>query len=284
MVDHGETWDSAIAKYGFDVPDVDLLPIVNPRDSVGSSRPTIAIGTGDSEASDLVSPPASAGLYQLYQGKEFESTPERERTGHRRLSSGVPFESSPISSKSSDTQPPQKKRKPLPGSRRDRVPHGTAQAAHSPLTVGNNPYKAVHALHLRWADESRQNVIQAGLDLEKTLRDTYSFSYQTESMPLGASQRQLKDKIDHFIENKDEHDVLKIIFYTGESYLDGDRNMMLAAYVSLPQNKIAVKLPSLEFGMRNTSVRAAQMFHILLKPCMSVSFGKGFDLPTASRL
>lgn len=228
MVDHGETWDSAIAKYGFDIPDADLLPIGNPRDSVGGSHPTITIAKGDSEASDLVSPPASAGLYQIYQDKEFESTSERERAGHRRLSSGVPFESSPISSKSSDTQPPQKRRKPLPGSRRDRVLHGTAQAAPPPLAIIHNRYKAVHALHLRWANESRQDVTQAALDLEKTLRDTYKFSYQTELMPLGTSQVQLKEKIQNFIGKEDERDVLKIIVYTGESYLDGD-SMMLTA-------------------------------------------------------
>lgn len=228
VVDHGETWDSAIAKYGFDVPDVDLLPIGNPRDSVGSSHPTFTIAKGDSEASDLVSPPASAGLYQVYQDKEFESTSERERTGHRRLSSGVSFESPPISSKSSDTQPPQKRRKPLPGSRRDRVLHGTAQAAHSPPAIIHNRYKAVHALHFRWINESRQDVIQAELDLEKTLRDTYRFSYQTELMPLGTSQGQMKEKIQQFIEKEDERDILKIILYTGGSYLDGD-SMMLTA-------------------------------------------------------
>ncbi|KAJ4397591.1 hypothetical protein N0V93_001824 [Gnomoniopsis smithogilvyi] len=224
-VDHGETWDTAIAKYGFDVPGVDLLPLVNPRDSICSSRPIIASRKGDSEASDLVSPPASAGLYHRYQGPDSDIT--QENTGHQQHSPDVSLELSPSSPKSSDTQPPHKKRKPLPGSRRDRTLHSTAQAALSLPAIDHNRYTTVHALHLQWDNEWRQGVLQAGMDLGKTLRDAYGFGYHMEVIPLGISHKHFRERLQHFIEKEDERGVLKIVYYAGDSYLDGDRKMML---------------------------------------------------------
>lgn len=228
MVDHGETWESVVAKYGSDIPSVaqELLQVVGSRDSEYSTRPATASRKRDSQARDLVSPPASAGLCHHSQGKDLDSS--LEHTGHRHLPQDPSLESSPTSQKSPFYSPPQKKRKPLPGAPGDRSLQSAAQTVLALPAIDHGRYTAVHVLHLHWANECRQDLVQAGLNLGRVLCEDYGFSYKSDVIPPWSSHKHLGDMVRRFTEQEDKRDVLKILYYGGDSYLDGDRNMMLA--------------------------------------------------------
>lgn len=172
-----------------------------------------------------MSPPASAGLYHRYQSMEAESA--LQHTDHRQPSQDTSLEPSPTTPQSSATQPPHKKRKPLPGAPVPRALSSTAAALSLPV-IDHKRYTTVRVLHLQWANDWRQDLLKAGLDFAKTLREIYGFDHQLVVIPLVDSHKHLRDAIDSFTKNEDERGVLKIIYYAGNSYLNGDRSMMLA--------------------------------------------------------
>lgn len=133
-----------------------------------------------------------------------------------------------MSQKSSAYSPPQKKRKPLPGAPGSRPLRSTAQAVLSLPVPDHGRYTTVQLLHLHWTNENRQDLLQAGQDLGKVLREDYGFDYQSAMIPPLDSYRYLSDVVRRFTEHEDKRDVLKILYYGGDSYLNGERHMILS--------------------------------------------------------
>jgi len=66
------------------------------------------------------------------------------------------------------------------------------------------------------------------------LQQHYNYTFQIKSIPASAGSstsltRWLSRELADFIENEDKREVLKIVYYSGHSYLDKNREMLLAS-------------------------------------------------------
>jgi hypothetical protein len=96
-------------------------------------------------------------------------------------------------------------------------------------------YSSVSALLLRWQDDDDVNASTAVEELGSVLQQFYNYTFQIKLIPpssdgLKGSWRWLSREMTNFIDAEDQRDALKIVYYSGYSYLDGDREMMLARY------------------------------------------------------
>ncbi|KKF95146.1 hypothetical protein CFO_g2502 [Ceratocystis platani] len=95
-------------------------------------------------------------------------------------------------------------------------------------------YTAVHALLLYWQDDDDYHVQNSVRELADVLEKHYKYSLQIQAIPspseeCSSSWRWLSRKINDFAEEKDTRDVLKLVYYNGHTYLDGNREMVLAS-------------------------------------------------------
>lgn len=136
-------------------------------------------------------------------------------------------------------------RTPLPsGPRLER----TAQAAISLPGVASlqgqassiiaNPsrrrYSAVYVLLLVWEDEQDEAVRQSVEELRSVFDRHYHYTFEMDVIPSDEPERSwrwLSRRINQFMEQNDQRDVLKIFYYNGHTHLDGNRAMVLARYV-----------------------------------------------------
>lgn len=141
-------------------------------------------------------------------------------------------------------------RTPLPtGPRPDKLPPSThlagveslkhselhATASRILLHSSRSRYSTVSALLLNWQDDADPGARTATEELGNALQHYYNYTFQIKSIPASDgsknSWRWLSGVVRDFTENQDQRDVLKIVYYSGHSYLDANREMVLARLV-----------------------------------------------------
>lgn len=141
-------------------------------------------------------------------------------------------------------------RTPLPtGPRPDKPPPATplagveslknselqATASRILLHSSRSRYSTVSALLLHWQDDEDHGARSATEELGNVLQQYYNYTFRTKSIPASDgsknSWRWLSGVVRDFTENQDQRDVLKIVYYSGHSYLDANREMVLARLV-----------------------------------------------------
>ncbi|PHH51161.1 hypothetical protein CFIMG_004199RA [Ceratocystis fimbriata CBS 114723] len=122
---------------------------------------------------------------------------------------------------------------PLPGFEviKSELQNNVAKMFASP---NRTRYTAVHALLLYWQDDDDYHVQNSVRELADVLEKHYRYSLQIQAIPspseeCSSSWRWLSRKINDFAEEKDTRDVLKLVYYNGHTYLDGNREMVLAS-------------------------------------------------------
>lgn len=97
-------------------------------------------------------------------------------------------------------------------------------------------YNSVQALLLFWQDDDDAPLVQnAAGELADVFDKYYHYTFQIQVIPSSSescksSWRWLSRKLNDFAEERDQRDVLKIVYYIGHTYLDGNRDMVLARY------------------------------------------------------
>lgn len=94
-------------------------------------------------------------------------------------------------------------------------------------------YGFVHVLLLYWQDEPDAEVVRQVDELALVLDKHYHYTFDITAIPASSdgcqnSWRWLSRKITDLVDNRDQRDVLKVVYYNGHSYLDGNREMVLA--------------------------------------------------------
>lgn len=104
-------------------------------------------------------------------------------------------------------------------------------------TPNRGRYTVVHALLLHWHDDDDVGLVRAAVDeLADVLEKYYHYTFHIRTIPAYAdgsksSWRWLSRQLSDFAEDCDQRDVLKIVYYAGHTYLDGNREMVLARYL-----------------------------------------------------
>lgn len=101
-------------------------------------------------------------------------------------------------------------------------------------TASRSRYNAVQALLLFWQDDDDAlNISAAVNELAEVFDKYYHYTFHTQTIPSSSescksSWRWLSRQLNDFAEDRDQRDVLKIVYYVGHTYLDGNRDMILA--------------------------------------------------------
>jgi hypothetical protein len=137
-------------------------------------------------------------------------------------------------------------RKPLPGGRLEKslslpgiesLKNDLQTNVSRMLSTGaRTRYQTVEALLIFWEhDDDFSTVNGAVKELADVFDQFYHYTFRTLLIPspsesCKSSGRWLSRKLNDFVEDRDQRDVLKVVFYAGHSYLDGNRDMTLARY------------------------------------------------------
>lgn len=95
-------------------------------------------------------------------------------------------------------------------------------------------YKTVQVLLLYWdEDDEKDSVKEAVEQLASILSGHYNYTLEIRAIPspsetCKSSWKWLSSTVNTFVEHRDQRDDLKIVYYNGHSYLDDDRQMVLA--------------------------------------------------------
>ncbi len=98
-------------------------------------------------------------------------------------------------------------------------------------------YVAVQALLLHWQEDEQPDVREAMNEFGSVLEQCYHYTFEIKPIPPSSSEgcksswRWLSREITDFMDKRDQRDVLKIVYYTGFTYLDTNREMVLARFV-----------------------------------------------------
>ncbi|OLN86807.1 hypothetical protein CCHL11_07830 [Colletotrichum chlorophyti] len=95
-------------------------------------------------------------------------------------------------------------------------------------------YSSAQALLLYWQDDPDFSVGSSVKELGEVLDLHYHYTFSVTTIPSASEVckspwRWLSRKITDFVEDRDQRDVLKIVYYNGHSYLDSNREMVLAS-------------------------------------------------------
>ncbi|PNY29240.1 Uncharacterized protein TCAP_00844 [Tolypocladium capitatum] len=102
-------------------------------------------------------------------------------------------------------------------------------------TSNRGRYNAVQALLLFWQDDDDVAVVHGAVkELADVFDKYYHYTFQIQTIPSSSdgcksSWRWLSRQLNEFAEDRDQRDVLKIVYYAGHTYLDGNREMILAS-------------------------------------------------------
>jgi hypothetical protein len=109
-----------------------------------------------------------------------------------------------------------------------------SNATHILNAANRSRYSSVHALLLYWQeDDEALAVSNATRELADAMDKYYHYTFQIQPIPSSDSfrsaSRWLSRQVSEFAEDRDQRDVLKIIYYGGHTYLDDNRDMILAS-------------------------------------------------------
>lgn len=93
-------------------------------------------------------------------------------------------------------------------------------------------YGAAQVLLLHWQDDEDPRVGAAIEELADVLAKDYHYTFEIKAIPPSSdgcksSWRWLSRRITEFVDDQDQRDILKIVYYNGHSCLDGNREMVL---------------------------------------------------------
>lgn len=106
-------------------------------------------------------------------------------------------------------------------------------------TPNRGRYNSVQVLLLFWHDDDDVTIVQDAVrELAHVFEELYHYTFHIQAIPsasdgLKSSWRWLSHQLNDFAEDRDQRDVLKIVYYAGHTYLDGNREMVLARYEHL---------------------------------------------------
>ncbi|GAB0137144.1 hypothetical protein EsDP_00005424 [Epichloe bromicola] len=99
-------------------------------------------------------------------------------------------------------------------------------------------YNSAQVLLLFWHDDDDIAVVQDSVrDLAHVFDKIYHYTFRIQAIPSSSdgsrsSWRWLSRQLNDFANDRDQRDVLKIVYYAGHTYLDENREMILARYVN----------------------------------------------------
>jgi hypothetical protein len=103
-----------------------------------------------------------------------------------------------------------------------------------------NPFRSRYAdvsvLLVRWQDDEDDGARGAINDLAKTFHEDYNFHVSIKSIPTSTEESRtpwfwMSQVVTDFVTDHNQRDCLKIFYYSGYSYLDSDRESVLARFV-----------------------------------------------------
>lgn len=112
-----------------------------------------------------------------------------------------------------------------------------SNAARMLSASSRSRYTAVYALLLFWEDDDEVAVVQNSVkELADVFEHYYHYTLQVKTIPSStdgskSSWRWLSRELNAFAEQRDQRDILKVVYYAGHTYLDGNREMVLARFV-----------------------------------------------------
>ena len=214
------TWEEAARKYRSHSPGQDLSGARPLSPALLNPKPLM---THDPHEMDIDGPPVQQQQPPPHQHQQPGRPPLSESRIRTPLPSG-PRLDKPISIT------------PLPVSENLRMDlQGTANR------VLSDPYRsryvAVQALLLHWQEDQHPAVMDAMKEFGSVLEQYYHYTFEIKPIPstsdsCKSSWRWLSREITDFMDKRDSRDVLKIVYYTGHTYLDSNREMVLARCVS----------------------------------------------------
>ncbi|KAK4239905.1 hypothetical protein C8A03DRAFT_42530 [Achaetomium macrosporum] len=95
-------------------------------------------------------------------------------------------------------------------------------------------YAHVSVLLVRWQDDDNLGAQSAIQELAKTFHEEYNYAVQIKSIPTASDEGRtswlwLSEVVTDFIMDHNQRDCLKIFYYSGYTYLNGDRDTVLAS-------------------------------------------------------
>lgn len=98
------------------------------------------------------------------------------------------------------------------------------------------PYTSAHVLMLSWKDEVDPSVPDAIRRLAHVFEFSYGYKVEVVTIPSTITTpdgprspwKWLARRVSDFADVRDQRDVLKIVYYSGSSFLDSNREMVLA--------------------------------------------------------
>lgn len=105
-------------------------------------------------------------------------------------------------------------------------------------------YTAVYALLLFWEDDDQKSTVQSSVkELAEVFENYYHYTLQVKTIPSStdgskSSWRWLSRELNAFAEHRDQRDVLKVVYYAGQTFLDGNREMVLARFATRPRRAV----------------------------------------------
>lgn len=95
-------------------------------------------------------------------------------------------------------------------------------------------YSAAQALLLYWQDDDDEQLSATVQDLADVFDKQYRYTFQRQKIPSPSDEcrnplRWLLQQITAFADDRDQRDVLKILYYNGHTFLDRNKEMVLAS-------------------------------------------------------
>ncbi|KAJ4415210.1 hypothetical protein N0V85_002828 [Neurospora sp. IMI 360204] len=213
---HGMTWEELAQKFPNSAETQQLETIVppTPRNLHTQESRKLNLSTPSPEFMDIDSSPTQQQIRSSF-------SESRVRT---------PLPSKPRQDRASTVSFPQPNGGLSNGSILTSNSHGATVRASEGFA--RDRYRRVSALFLRWQDEEDSALINPMDEFREVFGEYYDCSCQTKIIPSANQNHNISmwvlDEILQFLKT-DTEDELKILYWSSHSYLDGDRQMILAS-------------------------------------------------------
>ncbi|KAI0021188.1 hypothetical protein F4780DRAFT_770397 [Xylariomycetidae sp. FL0641] len=225
---HNMTWEDAVRKYRSSSPVQDLAPLAGRPISPAPSH-SRTVYSQDPQEMDIDTSPTTP---------RSQTTPARPTLGDARMRTPLPSGprlEKPLSMPALTTPTPYASL-PSVNTLKTDLESTATRILSSPH---RNRYTSVYALLIFWEDDEEPGVVRAVQELGEVFDKYYHFSCDVVKIPRSDAcmnpWRWLSRVINDFTDKSDTRDVMKIVYYNGYSFLDDNREMILArqAYARL---------------------------------------------------